>query len=131
MSEENVNVVETNVGKKGLRRVMSRRKILIVAIVASILIVFVLATCLIPVSKLTITFTNSRDYDLRVEVWIDGHLSRSDVLEPQETASFQWNVTGWLHKYFVIGFSAGMLVNYFVLWTYIIILPFTEKTIVI
>jgi len=41
--------------------------------------------------------------------------------------SFLWNLTGWLHRYDIFAHPTDMLVNWFHTWTYIIILPFSEK----
>jgi len=129
VSEITVSTEKTKVGKEGSRSGMSRRKIFIVAMVASTLIGFVAATSLVPVSKLTTAMVNYSDQDLLFRVYVDDFGERAVVLEPNESLTFSWNLTGWLHKYDIFARSPNMLVSWYHTWTYIIILPFSEKVI--
>jgi hypothetical protein len=130
MSKTVVNVAEVRVGNKGLRRVMSRRNVLIVAIVASVLIGVVVATSLAPVSKLKITLVNLSRQDLLVHVWVDKFEARHAILGPGEEVSFSWNTAGWpVHKYDILAYPPNMLVFAVEDWRDIVVLPFTEKAI--
>jgi hypothetical protein len=129
MSEKTVNSVEIKVGKEGSLRGINRRTVIVVAIVACVLTGFVIATSVTTVSKLRITFANYSLGDLLVRVYVDDLGERTAVLEPNESVSFSWNLTGWLHKYDIFAHSPDMLVSWFHTWTYIIILPFSEKVI--
>ena len=102
---------------------------MIVAIVACVLIGFVIATSVTTVSKLRITFVNYSPGDLLVRIYVDDFGERTAVLEPNESVSFSWNLTSWLHKYDIFAHSPDMLVSWFLTWKYIIILPFDEKVI--
>ncbi len=99
-------------------------------IVVVMLIAPVLAISMSEVSKLTITLVNSSDQDLRVRVWVDKFRDCSTILEPQESISFDWNITGWpIHRYDILWHPTDILVSYYPSWTYILVVPFTERTI--
>jgi len=129
MSEKTVDAVETKIVKQGLLRGKNRRTVVIVAIVACVLIGFFIATSVTTVSKLTITLVNYSDEDLLFRVYVDDFGERAVVLEPNESLTFSWNLTAWLHKFDIFAHPPGMLVSWFHTWTYIIVLPFSEKII--
>ena len=129
MSEKTVSSVETKVGKEGSLRGIDRRTVIVVAIVACVFTGFVIATSVTTVSKLRITFVNHSASDLLVRIYVDDLGEQADVLKPNESVSFSWNLTGWLHKYDIFAHPPDMLVSWFHTWTYIIILPFSEKVI--
>jgi hypothetical protein len=130
MSEKIVNAVKTKIGKLGSLRGKNRRTVIIVAIVACVLIGFFIATSVTTVSKLTITVVNYSDEDLLFRVYVDDFGERHDVLEPNESLTFLWNLTAWLHKYAIFAHPPGMLISWYPIWVHFIVLPFSEKEVI-
>ena len=129
MSEKAVNPVETKTGKERSLGGTNRKAVIVVVIVVCILTGFVIATSVTTVSKLRITFVNYSSVEVIVRAYVDDLEVRTCILEPNQSLSFSWNLTGWLHKYDLFAHPTDKLVNWFHTWTYIIILPFTEKVI--
>jgi hypothetical protein len=130
MSETPAGGEKTKNVKERSRNGMSRRKVLTVAIVALSMIGFVAATFIVPVSKLTITVVNYSGEDIQYRVYVDDFEDRAIVLEPTESLTFSWKITGWLHRYDIIAYPASIKLPYWVhSWTNIIVLPFSEKVI--
>lgn len=130
MSENDENDGEIKVGEKGSLRRVNRRTITIIAIVVFVLAGFVVATSVMTVSKLRITLVNNSGDVLLFGVMIDEfNQGRSVTLGPLESVSFSWNITGWLHKYDIFAHDPNIIVTRAISWTYIIVLPFTEKVV--
>jgi len=131
MSEKSVNQAETRAGTVGSHRRLNRRSVIIVVIVVCVLTASVIATSVTVIpTKLTISITNHTRQVLIYHVYVDDvHHSWHFFLEPGESASHSWSLTGWLHKYDIAGGFSGILINFMITWTHVIILPFTEKTI--
>jgi len=122
-SEKIVNAV-------GSLRGRNLRTVIILAIVACILIGFFVETSVTTVSKLRITFVNHSSDEVIVRVYVDDLGERVSILGPNESVSYLWNLTGWLHKYSIVAFPTDIWVEWYNIWTNIIILPFTERVIV-
>jgi hypothetical protein len=99
-------------------------------IVVCTLIGFIAATSAMTVSKLRIMVVNNADRDMLIDVHVVGQPRQTTVLEPSESVSYSWNVTGWLHSIAIAAVPAGLLINYILTYETIIILPFDETTII-
>jgi len=130
MSEKAVDTAEAKVGREGSHRRLNRRTIVIIVIVVCTLIGFIAATSAMTVSKLRIMVVNNADRDMLIDVHVVGQPRQTTVLEPSESVSYSWNVTGWLHSIAIAAVPAGLLINYILTYETIIILPFDETTII-
>ena len=102
-----------------------------VLVVITIVTGSILATSVSKVSQLTIAVVNSSDQEVVVRIWVDDFDDRHTTLGPQEGILYCWDITGWpLHRYDILIHDADILVSYAVSWSYILVTPFTEKTMV-
>lgn len=111
------------------RRTFAALAITVVVIVA-VLITSIVVVSTSAVSRLTITLFNNCCEDIVVRVWVDEFKGEGALLEPQESVSFHWDITGWpIHRYDILWHPPDMLVSHLQSWTYTLVVPFTERTI--
>lgn len=102
------------------------------AVVVAMLIVSMVALWISEVSKLIITVSNNSDEELVVRVWVDEFEGESALMEPQETITLEWDITGKIsHRYYVLHHEPGMLVSVYFGWIYINVYPFTSESLTI
>ena len=118
----------TGLFKQALPFRLNRRLLIGAMVVVAILLAPVVVISTSKVSKLTIALSNHSDRDLTVRVWVDDFDDQCALLEPEETVTFEWRITGkTLHRFATLAHDSDALVSAFLAWIYIEVYPFTEK----